>query len=189
MDTDADRALIEDFLSGNEQAFNRLVLRHQKRAFNIAFRFLGNYDDASDVVQDAFVRAYKHLRKFRGESRFSTWFCSIILNLARNKYRKRKRFYSLDEPIRTGEGELKVEIPDCSEGPDEALERKETQHRIHACLNRLSPELREIIILRDIQGMNYNHISHILNCAEGTVKSRLHRGRLELRKLLERLPL
>ncbi len=185
---DPDAELIEDFLSGREEAFNRLVLRHQKMAFNIAYRFLGNYEDASEVAQDAFVKAYRSLRKFRGESKFSTWLCSIVINLSRNKYRRRKRFYSIDEPIDTGEGEVRVEIADRSERPDETLERKEMSRRIQECLNRISPEHREVLILRDIQGMGYNHISHLLRCAEGTVKSRLHRGRVELKKLLERMP-
>jgi len=184
-----DAELIEDFLSGSEEAFNRLVLRHQKMVFNIAYRYLGNYDDASEVAQDAFVKVYKSLGKFRGESKFSTWLCSIVLNLSRNRCRKMKgkKFYSLDEPIDTGEGEVRLQIADNSEGPDEALEKKEMRSRIHACLNRLSPEYREALVLRDIRGMDYNHISHVLNCAEGTVKSRLYRGRMELRKMLERM--
>ena len=186
---ETDGELIRLFLEGSEEAFNRLVLAHQQKAYNIAFRFLGNNEDANEVAQDAFVSVYRNLRKFRGHSSFQTWLYTIIMNLARNRYRKMKRRkedrkISLDAPIANGDGETARDVPDTSLSPDRGLHGKEIQQKLQEALEMIEPEHRQVVILRHIECLSYVEIAEILGCAEGTIKSRLHRARHELRSLL-----
>ena len=187
--TYTDGELIRGFLEGSEEAFNRLVLGHQARAFNIAYRFLGNYEDATEVAQDAFVQVYKNLHRFRGHSSFSTWLYKIILNLSRNVHRKRKRRkedrkLSLDSPVSHDEGESQREIPDDRYGPERKLHSKEIDAQVQMALDKIAIEHRQVVVLRHIEGLSYTEMSEILGCAEGTIKSRLHRARQELREHL-----
>ena len=187
-----DGELIRLFLDGSEEAFNRLVLAHQKKAYNLAFRFLGNHEDANEVAQDAFVQVYRNVHRFRGHSSFQTWLYKIILNLARNRYRKMKRRredrkVSLDNPVAHDDGETKWEIPDESLGPLRVVRSGEIEQQIQQALEKISPEHRQVVILRHIEGLSYVEISQILGCAEGTIKSRLHRAREELRVHLAEL--
>ncbi len=187
-----DGELIRLFLSGSEQAFNRLVLANQQKAYNLAYRFLGNHEDASEVAQDAFLQVYRNLHRFRGSSSFQTWLYKIILNLARNRYRKMKRRkedqkVSLDSPVSHDDGESQWEIPDDSLGPLRSIRSREIQERIEESLEKISFEYRQVVVLRHIEGLSYAEISAILNCAEGTIKSRLHRAREELREYLKEL--
>ena len=187
-----DGELIRSFLEGSEEAFNRLVLAHQKRAYNIAYKFLGNHEDANDVAQDAFVRVYRNIHKFRGHSSFQTWLYKIILNLARNRYRKMKRRkedkqVSLDNPLLQDEGEISREIADETYSPERGMRSKEIQQQVQAALEKIAPEHRQVAVLRHIEGLSYTEMSEILGCAEGTIKSRLHRARQELREYLREL--
>ncbi len=187
-ESEKDAELIQRYFAGSEEAFNRLVLRHQRTAVNLAYRFLGNYEDACDVAQDAFVRVHKHLRRFKGDCSFTTWLYKIILNLSRNKYRWKKRRgefrkVSLDNPG-TQNGRERMEIPDARLSVTTAIRRKEIQARLEESLAKLERDHREILVLRFMEGLSYADISELLGCAEGTVKSRLHRARTEIRKLL-----
>jgi RNA polymerase sigma-70 factor (ECF subfamily) len=185
---ECDSGLIERYLAGSEEAFNRLVLRHQRRAVNLAYRFLGNYEDACDVAQEAFLRVHRHLRRFRGQSSFKTWLYKIVLNLSRNKYRRKKRTgefgrISIDNPHPDNPGNP-MEIPDMSLSVGQEIRRREIRSRIQEALSRLPKNHREILVLRHMEGLSYSDISGMLGCAEGTIKSRLHRARMEIRKLL-----
>lgn len=185
---ECDSGLIERYLAGSEEAFNRLVLRHQRRAVNLAFRFLGNYEDACDVAQEAFVRVHTHIRRFRGQCSFKTWFYKIVLNLSRNKYRwKRRRGefgrISIDNPKGENPGNP-LEIPDTTFSVAREIRRREIEVSIREALKRLPAKHREIVVLRHMEGLSYAEISGLLGCAEGTIKSRLHRARAEIRKLL-----
>jgi len=185
---ECDSGLIERCLAGSDEAFNRLVLRHQRRAVNLAYRFLGNYEDACDVAQEAFVRVHKHLRRFKGQSSFKTWLYKIVLNLSRNKYRWKKRRgefgrISIDNPGGDNPGNP-MEIPDTTLSVAREIRRKEIRSRIQEALSRLPKNHREILVLRHMEGLSYSDISGMLGCAEGTIKSRLHRARIEIRKLL-----
>jgi RNA polymerase sigma-70 factor, ECF subfamily len=186
---ETDGELIRLFLEGSEEAFNRLVLAHQQKAYNIAFRFLGNHEDANEIAQDAFVSVYRNLRAFRGHSSFQTWLYTIIMNLARNRYRKMKRRkedrrISLDAPLRTDESDAAREVPDTSLSPDRGLYGKEIQQKLQDALEMIEPEHRQVVVLRHIECLSYEEIAQILGCAEGTIKSRLHRARQELRQHL-----
>jgi len=189
----SDRELVEDFLAGNESAFNRLVLKYQQKAYNTAMRLLNNREDALEAAQDAFVRIYKNVGKFRWNCTFQTWLYTIVLNLARSRYTKNKRRgehikVSLDNPIKYNDGsESKMEIADEKLSPRREADAGDTRKEIQAALAVLGPDFREIVVLRHVEGLSYERIASILELPEGTVKSRLHRAREELQKLLKGL--
>ncbi len=188
VEAESDSDLIERHLAGSEEAFNRLVLRHQRSAVNLAYRFLGDYEDACDIAQEAFVRVYKHLRRFKGDCSFKTWLYKITLNLSRNRYRwkvRRGEFgrISLDDPGNENPHKH-TEVPDTKLSAETELRNKEIHSRIQESLSLLPKMYREILVLRHMEEMSYSEMSKMLRCAEGTIKSRLHRARLEMRKLL-----
>jgi len=183
-----DADLIAAYLAGSDEAFNRLVMRHHRTAFNLAYRFVGHYDDACDIAQEAFIRVYKSLKRFKGNCSFKTWLYKIVLNLSRNKYRWKKRRgefakVSLDNPGRDPNNNP-MEVPDETLSVAREIRRREIQSRIEESLNLLPAQYREILVLRHMEGLTYSEISELLGCAEGTIKSRLHRARVEIRKLL-----
>lgn len=177
---------------GNIEAFEPLVRKHQKRLFNTAFRMTGNYEEASEIVQDAFLSAFKGIRKFEGKSLFSTWLHSIVVNSAKNRLRElRKQHYheqfSLDDPVHTDDGTLFPELSSNDPSVADTIEKRELQNRVQECINALDNEFREVIVLRDIQGFAYSEISDMLRIAEGTVKSRLFRARESMKICLQNL--
>jgi len=179
---DEDHELVSSCKKGDTDAFDTLVAKYQRRMFNVAYRMIGNYDDASEVVQDAFVSAYKNLRKFRENAKFSTWLYAIVLNLSRNRLKqvrtlRARQSFSIDDPLPTEDGQIQVELPTAEPSPHERLEQKDLQLRVQRCIDALDPEFREVLILRDIQGFSYEEIVHILKAPDGTVKSRLFRAR------------
>jgi RNA polymerase sigma-70 factor (ECF subfamily) len=156
---------------------------------NLAYRMLGDYDEACDVVQEAFLAAYRAIGKFRREAKFSTWLYGIVVNHARNRIRQaegrsRHETRSIDDPVGLQDGSLPRELPDCGESAVERLEKKEIEARVQACIQTLDPEQREVLILRDIQGFSYEEIGGLLRLADGTVKSRLFRARAALKDCL-----
>ena len=185
---ECDSDLIERYLAGNDEAFNQLVLRHQRRTVNLAYRFVGNYEDACDVAQDAFVRVYKSLSRFKRNCSFKTWLYKIVLNLSRSKYRWKKRkgeFAKISiDACRTDDCDGPMEIPDYTLSVERELRRKEIRSRIADSLTKLPRNYREILVLRHMEHLSYSDISNLLGCAEGTVKSRLYRARAEIRNLL-----
>lgn len=183
-----DTTLIDEFLQGDESSFNRLVLKYQRKVFNIVFGILGNYDDTNEVAQDVFVNVYRKLKKFRKESQFSTWLYRIAVNGAKNRYKKIKRqtlvAYSINNPIETENGPIEKTIPDTHTAREE-LEKKELSSKIQKFITKLPLKYKEIIVMRDIEGMDYKEIGEITGLNEGTIKSRLHRGRWQLKILLK----
>ena len=182
--------LIERSQGGDLAAFDQLVLRHQQEVFAVAIRMLGNREEAQDVAQDVFVRAFRAIGSFRREAKLSTWLVSITMNLCRNRRRwwaRRKRVIaaSLDEPVETEEGASGREIADPSPTPAETAEQRERQRQVAATLQILSEAERTVIVLRDLQGYSYEEIAQVLRCRVGTVKSRLSRARVQLRALLD----
>lgn len=176
---------------GNRKAFGELVTRHQDRVFNLAYRLTGDYEDASEAVQEAFLKAFKAVAAFRGESGFYTWLFRITVNVVRSRRRFRavrpvERSLDADpRPDADGAGrspaaELKADVPD----PSDEAGRVERKELVEKALKKLEPEQRAMIVLRDIEGRSYSEIADVLDCPRGTVKSRLHRARLALRKLL-----
>jgi RNA polymerase sigma-70 factor (ECF subfamily) len=188
---DDDAGLVASAQKGELSAFETLVAKHQKRMLNIAFRIVGEYDDACEVVQDAFVAAYRNLGGFRRESKFSTWLTSITVNLSRNRLKKLKLHearvpFSIDAPLRTSEGELQPDPPSRVPTVLDRMEERDVQGRVRDCIQALEPEFREVIVLRDLQDLAYEEIGSLLKLAAGTVKSRLFRARESVKDCLKK---
>lgn len=177
-----DQELIDRSVAGDLEAFSELVRRYEKKVFTVAFRFTGNYSDASDLAQEVFIRVYQALPRFRGEASFTTWLYRITANLCRDELRRQKRHKktSLDEMAANPTGPLPP-IED-SLSPDDVLERREFQEMVQACLNELPEEYRLVLVMREIQGLSYAEIAAALDISPGTVKSRLSRARQAFRQ-------
>jgi RNA polymerase sigma-70 factor (ECF subfamily) len=174
---------------GNTNAFQVLVERHQKKMLNIAYRITGDYEEACETVQEAFLSAFKAIKKFRGEAAFSTWLTGITMNHARNRLKKIKSIshhegISIDDPIETETGQVLFDPPTQEESILEQLEKKELQAKVQECIGTLDDEFREVLVLRDIQEFSYDEIHDILNIPEGTIKSRLFRAREAMKNCL-----
>jgi RNA polymerase sigma-70 factor (ECF subfamily) len=180
--SDEDRQLIADCLSGRRDAFGELVTRYQARLYNAAIRLVENPEDAADVVQDAFLNAYQSLHTFKGDAEFFTWLYRIAFNTAISLKRKKRTAVSLDAV--GPDGGIDPDDPSDYIKPGAALERSEEETQLQDAMNRLSHEHREVLVMKDIDGLKYEDIAEILAVPIGTIRSRLHRARLELRELL-----
>lgn len=179
-----DRRLIAESLNGRPAAFGDLVRRYQDRLFNSVVRVVDNPDDAQDVVQDAFINAYQSLASFKGDAEFFTWLYRIAFNTAVSLRRRRRATISL-ETGRDGKAVIDPQDPSLESRPGAALERSEEEATLQAALNRLSGEHRIVLVLKDIEGMKYEQIAEVIGVPIGTIRSRIHRARLELRELLD----
>lgn len=177
-----DHRLIAECLDGQTAAFGLLVRHYQDRLYHSVYRLVDNPDDALDVVQDAFLNAYQNLSSFKGDSLFFTWLYRIAVNTAISL--KRKRRVALSITGRNGEATIEPLDPSEINQPGHALEHAEEEQRIQHALNRLSPEHRAVLVLKDIEGQKYETMAEVLGVPIGTIRSRLHRARLELRDLL-----
>ncbi len=182
-----DRQLIERCRGGDREAFDELVRRYEKQAYNLAYRLSGNYDDASDVVVEAFVRVFQGLHTFRGEANFGTWLHRVVVNtfLDIRKRSKGRQNVSLEEQIELDGDTLTRQIEDTSPGPEELVEQEEREEVLQRAISQLSPERRILIVLYHFENRSYEEIAQMLNLPVGTVKSRLNRARLALREILE----
>ncbi len=181
-----DQQLIDQTLAGNTDAFGGLVGRYQDRLFNSIVHVIRNESDAEDVVQDAFVLALTKLDSFKGNSQFYTWLFRIARNVAISRLRKKRPKVSLDAPP-VGDDVahvVRLELPDDGAAPSEKMERQERAQALMNALGRLSNEHREILVLREMDNLDYETIAEMLELAVGTVRSRLHRARSQLRELL-----
>ncbi len=187
-----DMQIVASVRKGNIDEYEKLVAKYQKRMLNVAYRITGSYEDACEVVQDAFLSGYRNLGSFKGASRFSTWLCSIVINLSKNrvarmKSESRHELYSLDDPVETDEGPLRREIASSDPPVISRLEKEEVQRKVQDCIGGLEHEFREVIVLRDIQGFSYGEMAEMLRIAEGTVKSRLFRARNAVKDCLKKV--
>jgi RNA polymerase sigma-70 factor, ECF subfamily len=187
---DPDFSIVERCLSGDAAAWEELVRLHTRRVYGLCYRFTGRESEAQDLTQDVFLRVFRALGSFRStEGSFTTWLARLTRNLLIDHYRRTRNERvtdSIEEQLprieggRTGDG---VSAP---KRPDSAVAGREASELLQAALGKLSPELRETIILRDLQEMEYREIAEVLAIPEGTVKSRLNRGRAELGRLLKK---
>lgn len=170
--------------TGNERAFEILVQRHKNPLTNYVFRFLGDFDACSDVVQETMIKFYRYKDNYSSVAKFSTWIYTIAGNLARTEYRRRKRrnFLSIND---YGEDHKIFDIPDESYRPDVMTDSGIKDELIQKALLKVKEDFREVVILRDIEGMSYEEIAEITGLNEGTVKSRINRGRAKLQELLK----
>jgi len=190
-DTTGDEVLIAACRRGDASAFEGLVLRHQRMLFNVALRMTGIYEDAADIVQDAFIAAWTKIGDYRGESRFSTWLTAIVVNLSRSRLQQRRaseqRFpYSLNAPRPDGDCEMLPDPPGMTPSALEQLEEAELRQMVQRCIGFLDQGFREVLVLRDMQEMSYEEVGTALQLREGTVKSRLFRARDAVKDCLKR---
>jgi len=184
--------LVRRCVSGDAAAWEEIVQRYHRRIYNICYRFAGSGDDAEDLTQEVFIKMYRTLNSYdvdRGA--FITWVTTITRNLLVDHFRKTKQDRmtdSLDTVSSEHEDAMPLceQIPDRGPSQDSRVQTRETGETVHQALQKLSPELREAVILRDLQDMDYREIATVLKVPEGTVKSRINRGRAELARLLQR---
>lgn len=181
-----DHRLIADCLKGRTEAFGELVRRYQDRLFNTVYRLVDNAEDAQDVVQDAFFNAYQSLDRFKGNSQFFTWLYRIAVNAAISLKRKHRSTVSLHAKVDFLGQQGEPQDASAFSQPAQHLERAEEEQRIQEALNRLSPDHRAVLILKDLEEQKYETIAEILAVPIGTIRSRLHRARLELRVILQK---
>lgn len=184
-DFDADAQIVQRCLAGDETAWEDLVKVHTRRVYSICYRFTGRDSEAQDLTQEVFLRVFKSVKSFRaGEGSFSVWLARVTRNLLIDHYRRTRMERATDSiedqlPMLEQRGALDART-------DAMLAGREAGELLQGALARLSPELRETVILRDIEELEYREIAQVLNVPEGTVKSRLNRGRAELARLLRR---
>jgi len=185
------KEVIERCKAGDEKAFTEIVLRSQKKVFNIAYRMLGNLEEAKDLAQEVFISVFESVKDLKEEIKFDAWLTQITLNHCRNrwKYLKRRRYFksdSLDDPIETEDGSMPRAIVDPSDNPEILYEKKSIQQFIQRGLLKLKEDQRELLVLRDLQGFSYEEMGELLSLPVGTIKSKLHRSRMDLKEILER---
>jgi RNA polymerase sigma-70 factor (ECF subfamily) len=183
----SDVELVGRARGGDAAAFGLLVERHQDHIYGAVCHLVGSGHDAEDIAQEVFVLAYANLGGFRGKAKFSTWLYGIMLNAVRSHWRRRQRRAVVSLAASEEEDEASPDPPAREDGPQEASMRQESVQVVRAAIAGLDPELREIVVLRDIQGLNYEELAQALELAPGTVKSRLHRARQALKDKLEPL--
>jgi RNA polymerase sigma-70 factor (ECF subfamily) len=172
---------------GDAAAFGELVLRHQDRAFNLAFRLTGSREDAADAVQEAFLKAYRRMPSFRRQSSFYTWLFRIVVNEVRSRRRSgasRRPSFSLDAADGRDPADAPAGLRANGPAPSEQASLAERRQIVEEALQSLEFDQRAIIALRDIEGRDYAEIAEMLECPQGTVKSRLHRARMALKDAL-----
>lgn len=179
-----DIPLITAARKGDANAFGVLVRRYQDRLYRTVARLVDNAEDARDVVQESFLHAYQALDSFKGDALFFTWLYRIAVNAAISQRRKRKAALSIHATF-GGQGGVEPSDPSERNRPGHALEQAEREHSIRSALRRLSPEHQAVLVMKEMDGKKYEEIASALGVPVGTVRSRLHRARLELRELLQ----
>ena len=178
-----EKELIAKAKQGDMQAFEELILKHEKIVYNVALRMMNHSEDAKDISQEVFLKAYRNIKNFDERSMFSTWLYRITTNTCIDEMRKRKgkQNYSLEEELENEDGSMQRQIADEGDTPEESLMRGEEKGEILQALDTLSEEHRVAIILRDVKGLSYEEISEIIELPMGTVKSRISRARNQLK--------
>ena len=181
-----EQELVERAKKGDETAFEVLVTDNEKRIYNLCRRLTGNPEDAAELTQEAFLNAWRGLSRFQGESSFSTWLYRLASNACIDFLRKEKRRQNLSMTVSLDDEEeaRQVELPDERYAPERELERTEVRQAVAAGLERLTLEHRQVLVMREINGLSYAEIGAVLGLEEGTVKSRIARARNALRKVL-----
>lgn len=186
-----DAEAIQAVLQGDVDRFAELVDRHQAQAQRIAFSFLGNYDDAKDISQEAFVNAFRSLRRFRGKARFSTWFYRIVINECKDAQRRRFRQPAIAarvhpvEPEDSGaEAGLFIDVPDDSAGPGDWAQNRELSRQLSVAIRSLPMTQQTVFLLHHVHGYSLEEAAEVMDCRVGTVKSHLFRATERLKTLL-----
>ena len=180
----SDMDILAEVGAGNVDAYGKIVGRYNGRLYNFIYRFVGDRETAEDIVQETFLRAFRKRKEYRAIANFSTWLFTIAGNLAKSELRRRKRWrmFSLERDEETDTG---MELPDESARPDKVAESSIADVQIQQAIASLPDNYRQVILLRDVEGMSYQEISEIVDCPVGTVKSRVNRARLKLQQKLK----
>lgn len=172
---------VQRVLDGNADEYEKLVLEYQKNVYNLALRMTGDPEDAADMAQEAFIKAYSSLSGYRGDSKFSVWLYRIVSNVCLDFLRAKKRRQTVSLSVTDDDGEdTELDIADESKSPERIFERAMARDAVRRGLAALTPEYRQILILRELQGMSYEEIAEVLGLESGTVKSRIFRARKKL---------
>ena len=181
MTREQEAAIVRKVLGGDANAFETLVLEYEKNVYNIALRMTGNSEDAADMTQEAFIKAYNSLQSFRGDSKFSVWLYRIVSNVCLDFLRSKNRRPTVSLSVEDDDGEdAQPDGADESQSPELLLDRKLTRDSVRRGLDSLPPDYRQILLLREIQGLSYDEIAQALSLEVGTVKSRIFRARKRL---------
>lgn len=181
MTREQEAAIVRKVLGGDANAFETLVLEYEKNVYNIALRMTGNSEDAADMTQEAFIKAYNSLQSFRGDSKFSVWLYRIVSNVCLDFLRSKNRRPTISLSVEDDDGEdAQLDVADESQSPELLLDRKLTRESVRRGLDSLPPDYRQILLLREIQGLSYDEIAQALGLEVGTVKSRIFRARKRL---------
>lgn len=181
MTREQEAAVIQAVLDGDVNAYEALVKEYEKNVYNLALRMTGNSEDAADMAQEAFIKAYNSLTAFRGDSKFSVWLYRIVSNVCLDFLRSRSRKQTVSLSTENDDGEeVELDIADDTHSPEQLLDRSLTRDAVRRGLAALPPDHREILLLREIQGLSYEEIADVLGLEAGTVKSRIFRARKKL---------
>ena len=181
MTREQEAAVINAVLDGDVNAYEYLVKAYEKNVYNLALRMVGNSEDAYDMSQEAFIKAYNSLHSFRGDSKFSVWLYRIVSNVCLDYLRARNRKATVSLSVENDDGEdVELDIADEASSPQVLLDRSLTRDAVRRGLQALPPDHREILLLREIQGLSYEEIADTLDLEVGTVKSRIFRARKKL---------
>jgi RNA polymerase sigma-70 factor (ECF subfamily) len=186
--SELDESLLRRLRDRDERAFRELIDAHRDRVFNISYRMLSNREEAQDVAQEVFITVFKTIDTFRGDAKFSTWLYRVTVNHCKNRIKYLSRRHDrdrdeLDENVRETNGAIATPVR--APQPDRALEGAQTEVLLQAAIQTLDEDQRAVVILRDVEDLSIEEICEITGLADGTVKSRLHRARLALRKKLQ----
>ena len=181
MTREEELAVIRRVQKGDVNAFEALVSAYEKNVYNLALRMMGNAQDAEDMAQEAFLKAYNSLPGFRGDSKFSVWLYRIVSNVCLDQLRKKSKRPTVSLSMEDEDGEeTQLDLPDTAQSPEELLEKKLTREAVRRGLAQLPEDARQILLLREIQGLSYEEIGEALGLEPGTVKSRIFRARKRL---------
>lgn len=181
-----DEELVKRVKSGDIEAFEKIISTYQSKVFSIISHMIRNANEIEDIAQEVFIKIYKNINKFQGNSSLYTWIYKITVNLCLDIIRKKKEVIYLDEKIKLNDGEVELQLPSDEKNQEEIYEEKELKEKLRKCIDKLPDKQKVMIILRDIKGMSYEEISEITNIKLGTVKSQINRARLKLKSLLEK---
>lgn len=176
----SEKKIIEKVLGGDANAFEELVLKYEKTVYNLALRMVGDRDDASDMTQEAFIKAYGSLSSFRGDSKFSVWIYRITTNVCLDFLRSKSRKQQVSLTVSDDDEDAQLDIPDPSSDPEQQLMQKMSMQSVEEGLKTLPDKQRQILVMRELGGMSYAEIGKALSLEEGTVKSRIFRARKRL---------
>lgn len=183
----SDEELILEFQKENVDAFNEIVFRYKDKLVNFLFRYTGNRDEAEDLAQDTFVKLYRSKHLYKEIAKFSTWFYTIAVNTAKTNSRKKSRYNAISISDYNPEEEKDYEIPANALSPEDSANASLEHRYIQKAIDSLEDYFKEVIILRDIEDMDYGEIAQIIGLPLGTVKSRINRGREKLKKSLSKI--